>query len=276
MSTLKFDKLEGLGNDFVLIDCRDGTQAPDEFQAARIADRHSGIGCDQVLAILSPREQGHCAYSIRNADGSCAVQCGNGARCIGWWLHLRGETAGPAVLESPGGLVTVTVEGPELVRASLQEPTFPKPVKDGQWPAQVKVDGRSVQFYPVDTGNPHAVVVRESGEPGHRLESLGPAIEASALFPDGVNVGLVEILDHETVKLQVHERGSGITRACGSGACAAACALIRAGLATSPVSVLQAGGSLVIEWKGEGFPIQMTGPARWVFKGEIECQNVTQ
>lgn len=278
MSSLRFWKMEGLGNDFVLIDCRGDTRPLDKLAARRLADRTGGVGCDQILMLHPPRDGGACAYTIRNADGGEARQCGNGARCIAWWLHRQGELGRCGVLESPAGPVEVTIEGPELVRAQLSPPRFPTRIDQGpdeEWPARLTLAEETVDIMMVDLGNPHGIVLAQNEPDEARLERLGHAANRHPAFPEGVNIGLARVSGPSTVHLRVYERGVGPTRACGSGACAAACALIQGGFLTGPVSVLQPGGALVIEWLGSGEPVCMTGPAREVFKGEIEWQSVS-
>ncbi len=273
MNRLEFFKLEGLGNDFVLVDCRRGQPEPDAWQASRLADRHAGVGCDQVLILRPARKDGLCAYVIYNADGSRADQCGNGARCIAWWLFQRSELPDGGVLESPAGPVSARICGTEMVEVSLAEPGFAAPAEP--WPMELDLEGKRHRLYTVDLGNPHAVIELDAPPEAASCQALARALEASGRFPNGVNLGTAFRMDESTLSLRVHERGAGLTRACGSGACAAACALVRAGRATSPVSVVQPGGSLVIEWHGDGSRIVMTGPAREVFRGEIQWQTIT-
>lgn len=266
--TLAFTKLEGLGNDFVLLDARADTLdlAPRDVRA--LADRHTGIGCDQVLVLRPPRTPAAvAAFDIHNSDGSRAQQCGNGVRCIAWWLHRRGELPQPAVVESPAGPVIVHVQSPELVRAELPGPTFPDDGARGTW--ELGEAGR-LEGIRVDLGNPHLVTVIDAAPDTATVSALGRAVNALPEFAGGINLGCAHVLDGHTLLLQVYERGSGPTPACGSGACAAATALIAAGSLSSPVTIVQPGGSLVIEWRQQRAAVAMTGPAREVFHGEME------
>lgn len=266
--TLAFTKLEGLGNDFVLLDGRQQVIDPAARDIRALAARHTGIGCDQILVLRAPgNNRSTVAFDVYNSDGSPARQCGNGVRCIAWWLHRRGELPEPAVLESPGGPVAVSVQSPELVRAELPGPDFPDGL--GGQIYDLGPAGR-VKGIRVNLGNPHLVTVIDHDPDREIAETLGRAINELDAFPDGVNLGCARILDGHTLVLRVFERGSGLTPACGSGACAAAAALIAGGGMTSPATVIQPGGSLVIEWAGRRAPVAMTGPAREVFHGELE------
>lgn len=275
VSGLRFTKMHGLGNDFVVLDAR---AAPVPLDAARIramADRHTGIGFDQLLVVSTARDPSCvAAYSIRNADGSAAQQCGNGARCVGAWLHRAGviATDQSVRLESPAGTIgmrlldahTVTVEmgEPEFTPARIP---FDATVAADLYPLDVA--GETVQVSAVSMGNPHAVLeVDDVRDP--RIDRLGPRITAHPRFPQGVNAGFVRVVDGGHVQLRVHERGAGWTLACGSGACAAVAALRQRGRVGDAVRVELPGGALQIAWQGAGHALWMTGPAAFSFDGE--------
>lgn len=272
---LRFTKMHGLGNDFVVLDARASTPPLDAQHIRAMADRHTGIGFDQLLVIAAPRDPAcAAAYSIRNADGSPAQQCGNGARCIGAWLQRDGALAigRPARLESPAGVIgmelldahTVTVEmgAPEFAPTRIP---FDAPAAADLYPLDVA--GETVQVSAVSMGNPHAVLEVDDLRAA-RIEGLGPRITAHLRFPQGVNAGFVRVVDAGHVQLRVHERGAGWTLACGSGACAAVAALHRRGRVGDEVSVELPGGTLRIAWQGPGHPLWMTGPAAFSFDGE--------
>lgn len=266
-----FAKLEGLGNDFVLIDHRESDLEVTPEMARALGDRRRGVGCDQILVIERPASPGAlCAYRIFNTDGSPAEQCGNGARCIGLWLHLRGEFDDQALLDSPAGPVTVRPEDGGRFEATLSVPAFePEAVGRGLRgapPWVLELDGRELQCYGASMGNPHLLILEDRSD----VTALGESFNRHPAFPRGVNVGLGRIADEHTLHLEVFERGAGPTPACGSGAAAAAAMLVNAGKMHSPVTVIQPGGRLVIEWPGAGFAVRMSGPARMVFIGQFE------
>lgn len=272
---LRFTKMHGLGNDFVVLDARTAPWPLDAARIAAMADRHTGVGFDQLLIIESARNPAHtAAYTIRNADGSTAEQCGNGARCIGAWLHRDGALAiGETVrLESPAGTIGMRLIDPATVAVEMGEPEF-RPARipfDARTEADVyplDVAGERVEIAALSMGNPHAVLeVSDLGDA--RVEHLGPAITTHPRFPHGANAGFAQVLDAGAIRLRVHERGAGWTRACGSGACAAVAALRRRGRVGDAVQVTLPGGTLRIAWRGPGHALWMTGPAAFVFDGE--------
>lgn len=272
---LRFTKMHGLGNDFVVLDAR--TESP-QLSAAQIramADRRTGIGFDQLLVIESSRDPA-CAfgYSIRNADGSEAQQCGNGVRCIATWLDRAGALRdATARLQGPAGTVTVrTLEGGR-VAVDMGEPIFePSRIP---FDATVEADnyaldvvGQCIKIGAVSIGNPHAVVEVEDVAAA-RLQVLGPAITTHARFARGANAGFAQVLSREAIRLRVHERGAGWTQACGSGACAAVAVLHQRRRIDDRVRVELPGGELDIEWQGAGSAIWMIGPAAFVFDAEM-------
>jgi diaminopimelate epimerase len=273
---LKFTKMQGLGNDFVVID---STRAAFVLGAAtlrRIADRRFGVGCDQLLVVERPRSADtDFHYRIFNADGGEVQSCGNGARCFARFVHDKGLTdkleirvgtaAGVIVPRiRTDGLVSVDMGVPEFEPARIP---FEAPGRASSY--DIDVDGHRRRIFAVSMGNPHATQVVGSVEAAPVAEE-GPLIEAHARFPQRVNAGYMQVLDRHSIRLRVFERGAGETLACGTGACAAAVAGIAAGLLESPVRVSMRGGELEIEWAGEGRSVVMTGPACSVFEGEID------
>ncbi|PPU77820.1 diaminopimelate epimerase [Xanthomonas sp. NCPPB 1638] len=272
---LRFTKMHGAGNDFVVLDLRDGALPPDAALAARLADRHFGVGCDQILTIEAPRSDGAvAAYGIWNSDGSAARQCGNGARCVAAWLVRDGTAQGDRFLiDSP-----VTAHAVERVDAGIYAVAMGVPRFD---PAQIPlagfahareeyalpVHGETLRFGAVSMGNPHAVLEVGRVEAA-AVERVGSLLQQNAAFPDSVNVGFVQVVDPTQVQLRVFERGVGETLACGSGACAAAVVLMQRGRVERDVRVSLPGGALRIRWPGEGQDVVMSGPAVFVFDGE--------
>jgi len=272
---IRFTKMHGLGNDFVVLDARAAPLRLDPVTVRAMADRHTGVGFDQLLIIERARDPAcTAAYAIRNADGSPSEQCGNGARCIGAWLLRAGAAAIGEVmkLESPAGTIGMRLTDPATVAVEMGEPEFEParipfdaPVAADTYP--LDVDGEHIDIAAVSMGNPHAVLeVDDLADP--RIMRLGPAITAHPRFPRGANAGFVEVLDDRNVKLRVHERGAGWTQACGTGACAAMATLHRRQRVTHEVRVALPGGALDIAWQGPGHALWMTGPAAFVFDGE--------
>jgi len=272
---LRFSKMHGIGNDFVVIDCRAHALGLSAAQIARIGDRHFGVGFDQLLTI-EPARDASCAfrYDIYNTDGSKAMQCGNGVRCVAAWLQRdRALAVGATRLESPSGPVSIEVLSDGRVRADMGVPRFaPAEIplamaaSDPFW---LMVDDDDVEFGAVSMGNPHAVI-EVTDVAAAPLDTLGAALSTNVNFPQGCNVGFVQIVDRTHVRRRVWERGAGATLACGSGACAVVAVLRRRGKLDAEVSVTLPGGELQIRWDGEGQPVWMTGPAQFVFEGEIE------
>lgn len=281
---LRFTKMHGAGNDFVVVDLRrDAALAAvfaDEVRAAalcrHLGDRHRGVGCDQILTIEHPRTPGAAAaYGIRNGDGSRAGQCGNGARCVAAWVRRDAGLADDTLsLDSPAGTHVVQHMGEGRYRVMMGLPDFAAAgdTAAGNAPADLSVleiAGERVELGRVSMGNPHAVLrVKEVAHAP--VATLGPAIQAHAAFPDSVNVGFAQVVDRGNVALRVHERGAGETLACGSGACAAAVVLMRRGVVDRAVDVALPGGTLRIEWPADDAPVAMTGPAMFVFEGSID------
>ena len=271
---LHFTKMHGLGNDFVVLDARSIPLSPSVEQVRAMADRHTGVGFDQVLIVEAARDgSADFAYSIRNADGSPAQQCGNGVRCIAAWLRRAGALRGDrARLQGPAGVVEVRLVGDGRVAVDMGEPVF-DPARI-PFAAQVEADsyaldeGESVTIGAVSMGNPHAVITVHDVY-GADVERLGPLITEHPRFPQGVNAGFAQVLSRDAIKLRVHERGAGWTYACGSGACAAVAVLHRRGRVDDRVRVELPGGELQIDWPGPGNRLWMTGPASFVFDAEL-------
>nr|WP_286294174.1 diaminopimelate epimerase [Methylomarinovum sp. IN45] len=273
---MKFTKMHGLGNDFVVIDAVSRPVALDVAAIRRLADRHFGVGCDQVLVVEPPPgPEADFRYRIFNADGSEVAQCGNGARCFARFVREKGLIDRDVIrVVTAAGSMTLTLVGEDRVRVNMGVPNFdpatiPLAVHEEMPEYQVSVAGHDVIFGAVSLGNPHAVIVVPSVEKAP-VAAVGAALQRHPLFPERVNVGFMEIVSPGEVRLRVYERGSGETLACGSGACAAAVVGIDQGRLRSPVTVALPGGELTVEWRGRGEPVWMTGPAESVFEGEIE------
>ena len=272
---LRFSKMHGAGNDFVVIDLRDGTAPPTPELAAQLADRHTGVGCDQILTIEPPRAEGSVAsYRIWNADGSNSEQCGNGARCIAAWLVREGSAQGDRfVIDSPlashevevlgDGQFAVTMGVPAFEPANVPLVGFAHAREEYLLPLQ----GDTVRFGAVSMGNPHAVI--EVGlVDAAPVERLGPLLQQHATFPQSVNVGFVQVIDPQHARLRVFERGVGETLACGSGACAAAVVMMQRGRLQRDAKVSLPGGDLRLRWPADDAQVVMSGPATFVFEGE--------
>lgn len=271
-----FTKMHGLGNDFVVLDGVRQPIAPTREQLRFLADRHFGVGCDQILLVEPATRPGiDFRYRIFNADGGEVEQCGNGARCFVRFVHdhrlttkpeIRVGTASGVIVPrlEPDGDVTVNMGPPEFEPARVP---FIAPAPAEHYTLQVAE--RPVSMSVLSMGNPHAVQIVEDVDTAP-VERDGPLIERHERFPERVNAGFMQIVTPHEIRLRVYERGAGETLACGTGACAAAAAGIRSGRLQSPVTVRTRGGTLVIRWEGEGQPVMMTGPAVRVFEGEIE------
>lgn len=273
---LKFSKMHGLGNDFVVIDgVRQSVHLTPE-QIRFLADRHFGVGCDQLLLVEPARQPGvDFRYRIFNADGGEVEQCGNGARCFVRFVHDQGLTAKSEIrVETQAGVIGPRLEADGLVTVDMGVPVFEPAripfISDTDAPAQpLQVGDRTVTIGAVSMGNPHAVQVVGDVDQ-HPVAEEGPLIESHSRFPQRVNAGFMAVQDRHHIKLRVYERGAGETLACGTGACAAVVSGIRRGLLDSPVRVTTRGGELSIAWAGAGTPVLMTGPAVTVFSGEID------
>jgi len=274
---LKFSKMHGLGNDFVVLDGVRQKVSLSTEQIRALGDRHRGVGFDQMLLVEPAQTPGaDFRYRIFNADGSEVEQCGNGARCFVRFVHDQGLTEKSAiVVETKRGIIHPRLEANGLVTVDMGAPHFAPAeipfVSDTDAPEQPLIlpDGTTLTIGAVSMGNPHAVAVVADTESAPVAEQ-GPQIENHARFPQRVNAGFMQVLDHHNIRLRVYERGAGETLACGTGACAAVVSGIRRGLLDSPVRVQTHGGDLNIAWAGVGQPVVMTGPAVTVFTGEVE------
>jgi len=274
MPALRFTKMQGLGNDFVVVD---GIRqrfdlAPAELR--RLADRRYGVGCDQILVVELPtRTDVDFRYRIWNADGGEVEQCGNGARCFVLFVRDRGLTAKRRIrVETAGGVIEPELVGDDQVAVAMGVPRFAAAEIPfmGAGDAVIRpldVDGERIEVTLVSMGNPHAVQVVADVD-GAPVTRQGPRLETDPRFPERVNVGYMEVVDRATIRLRVWERGAGETPACGTGACAAVAAGMRRGLLDEVVLVETRGGKLTIAWPGPGKPVIMTGPATTVFEGE--------
>ena len=272
---LRFSKMHGIGNDFVMLDCR---HAPFPLNAAQIralADRHTGVGFDQLISVEPPRDA-HCAfyYGVWNRDGTPSGQCGNGVRCVAAWLLREGALPPDTEvqLESPSGPVTVRARSESMVSVDMGEPLFepaqiPFSASAAADSYSIQVGATTLQIGAVSMGNPHAVVIADSLSEAQRLQ-LGPLLSSHERFARGVNAGFVQKVSRQQLYLRVHERGAGWTEACGSGACAAMAVLHQRGEVDDHVEVSLPGGALQIDWAGPGHTLHMTGPAAFAFEGE--------
>jgi diaminopimelate epimerase len=267
--------MHGLGNDFVIVDARELPFNTDPDRIRRLANRHTGIGCDQIL-IIQPSDSPSClaAYSVYNADGSRVQQCGNGVRCLARWLSDREPANGSGfTLIGAAGPVAVAIQG-DQVRVDMGPPCWqprdiPLDAPEQQSRYQLMVNGQAVTLGAVSMGNPHAVIQVADIEQAP-LDELGSALQAHPAFPESVNVGVVQVLDPGHICLRVYERGVGETQACGTGACAAmACGRLW-GLLDQRVTVSLPGGDLTIDWDTMGDPVFMLGPAHYSFEGHTE------
>jgi len=270
----RFSKMHGAGNDFVLLDLRRGDAPPPPAEVARMADRHRGIGFDQLLTVEAATSPGAlAAYRIWNADGSIAGQCGNGARCVAAWLRRDGVPMAQRFrLDSPDGPVEAELRADGEVAIVLGHPRFapaevPLRLGAGALEHRLATPWGELRFGAVSMGNPHAVIeVAELAATD--VAGIARWLQAQAVFPEGVNVGFAEVRADDRIALRVYERGAGETLACGSGACAAVAVLVRRGRVGRTVQVDLPGGRLRIDWPTDDTPLRMTGPAAFVFDGE--------
>ncbi|MFD1217525.1 diaminopimelate epimerase [Microbulbifer celer] len=272
---LKFTKMHGLGNDFVMVDAI--TQrvklSPEKIRA--LGDRHTGIGCDQILVVEAPRNPDvDFRYRIYNADGSEVENCGNGARCFARFVRDRRLTSKDSILvETAAGILQLNVQDRDQVSVDMgapilepQEIPFDADIQAETYP--LDVGGEVYNVGAVSMGNPHAVLLVEDVDTAP-VDALGAAIECHPRFPQKVNVGFLQIEDRTRARLRVFERGVGETRACGTGACAAMVSARLRDLVDEEVQIQLPGGTLTIHWPGPGEPVTMTGPATAVYHGQI-------
>ena len=274
MSGIRFTKMHGAGNDFVILDRIAGAPLPDAALAQRIADRHFGVGCDQIMLVEPAAAAGQAySYRILNADGSSAGQCGNGARCVARYLRERHGLVEGAVLGSFGDAVAVHFLADGQIELALGVPRlapadipFLAAARQPRYP--IDTDGGSHVIGALSMGNPHAVLTVDSVDSAP-VAALGPLIERHARFPDRANVGFVEVVSRSLLRLRVWERGVGETLACGSGACAAMVAQRLVDAVDECVIIDLPGGRLRVRWAGEGQPVYLAGPAEFVFDGVL-------
>jgi diaminopimelate epimerase len=273
---LEFSKMHGLGNDFVVIDAVNQNVTLSAKQVRSLADRHRGIGFDQLLLVERPGgAQADFRYRIFNADGGEVAQCGNGARCFMRFVHDRGLSDKRELLvETASGPLRLVLEDDDQVTVNMGEPRlepreipFDAPVRAASY--TLEVAGERLEIAAVSMGNPHAVTLVRDVDTAP-VERLGPAIERHPHFPQGVNAGFMQVIDFEHIRLRVFERGAGETLACGSGACAAVVAGRLWDRLAARVKVTLRGGDLVVSWAGRGYPVYLTGPATHVFRGRID------
>ncbi len=272
---LKFTKMHGAGNDFVVIDATRKAVELTAEQLRLLADRHFGVGCDQVLQVEKPQVAGaDFRYRIFNADGGEVEQCGNGARCFVRFVHDKGLTERREItVETKSGLISPRLESDGRVTVNMGAPIFdaariPFATDSNAVVQPLVVNDETVQITALSMGNPHAVQVVDDVEHAPVI-AQGAFIERHPRFPNRVNAGFMQVVDRSHIKLRVFERGSGETLSCGTGACAAVVAGIKRGLLDNEVSVATRGGTLTISWNGGDAPVMMTGPAITVFEGEI-------
>ena len=273
---IKFSKMHGLGNDFVVIDAINQNINLSEDQVRFLADRHFGVGCDQLLLVEKPtRPEVHFRYRIYNADGSEVEQCGNGARCFARFVVNHGLTNKTEIpVETAGGDIVLRLQEDGQVTVDMGVPRFEPSILPLNMPSRqdrydVEIDGELITFGAVSMGNPHAVLMVDEVESAP-VETLGPIMESHPLFPKRVNVGFMQVKSANHIALRVYERGAAETLACGTGACGAMVVGRLWGLLDETVQVDLPGGSLSIHWPGEGHSVMMTGPAVEVFRAQIE------
>jgi diaminopimelate epimerase len=273
---LRFTKMHGLGNDFVVIDLITQRFKIKPHHIRKIADRHFGVGCDQVLLVEIPTQPDvDFQYRIYNAEGSEVEQCGNGARCFARFVRDKRLTGKKSIkVETLAGILELEVTDNRQVRVDMGQPILdpmriPFQAEEEQASYSLTVHDQQWQVGAVSMGNPHVVLPVDDVD-NAPVETLGPSIESHSRFPQRVNVGFAQIVNRQTLRLRVFERGVGETLACGTGACAAVVSGIVQGQLDSKVNVSLPGGELSIEWQGLGQPVIMTGPATTVFEGQIQ------
>ena len=272
----RFTKMHGAGNDFLLLDCRGGAPLPDAALARALGDRHRGVGFDQLLTIEDSPDPGSLArYRIWNSDGSPAQQCGNGARCVAAWLVRdgAGDTKTPFRLDSPAGPIDVARTPAGEFQLAMGVPEFapariPFQAAAEQADYMLPTAAGMLRFGAASMGNPHAVVFVDDADRAD-LATMGPALQGCGEFPEGVNVGVAQVLAPDRIRLRVHERGAGETLACGSGACAAVAVGIRQGRLAREVAVELPGGTLQVAWPEDAASMTRAGPVAFVYEGTL-------
>jgi len=275
---LKFAKMHGLGNDFAVIDAINQRFEPRPELVRRWADRFDGIGFDQMLIVEKPESDSAAfKYRIYNADGGEVAQCGNGARCFARFVREQGLTDLDVIpVETNTGLLKLEAIDATRYRVDMGIPDFepskiPLRAETRQKLYQSDYEGREISFSAMSIGNPH-MVIQVGDVDTAAVTTLGPYFESHMMFPERANIGFMQIIDRQSFKLRVFERGVGETRACGSGACAAMVAGVQLDLLEARASAFLTGGELNLEWQGEANPVMMTGETAMVYQGEIEYE----
>lgn len=275
---LKFSKMHGIGNDFIVVDAVSQYFYADADQLKFLADRHFGVGCDQILIVEPPQlPHNDFRYRIFNSDGSEVENCGNGARCFAKFVRQKGLIGKDSVrVETAGGEIVLHIED-DAIRVDMGQPTLqpshvPFIAEQGQQKLQypLAVDGRVIDVGVVSMGNPHCIQLVDDIDVPDFVENIGPLIESHDQFPNKVNVGFMQVITRQQVRLRVYERGAGETLACGTGACAAVVYGVLLGLLDERVTVSLPGGDLMIDWQGDKSSVQLIGPAELVFEGKIK------
>lgn len=268
--------MQGLGNDFIVIDAINQAIALSSDQIQFLADRHFGVGCDQLLMVEKPvSNNADFKYRIFNADGGEVAQCGNGARCFARFVRDKKlSDKDQIIVDTDAGQLLLRFDDKELITVNMGVPKhapeqIPLLMNAESVVHAVELDAEKIEFYAVSMGNPHAVIQVQDINKA-QVEVVGAQLECHKIFPQRVNVGFMQIQSRQQIQLRVYERGAAETLACGSGACAAAVAGIEQGLLDKIVHVSLPGGELTIEWLGRGHPVFMSGPAVSVYEGQIQ------
>ena len=277
---LEFTKMHGLGNDFLMLDLVTQRVRLDEALIRRLSDRHFGVGFDQLLVVVPPHQPDvDFRYRIFNADGSEVSQCGNGARCFARFVRDRRLTRKDTLrVETASGIITLQIDSQGWVTVDMGPPrlepsAIPFVADNAALDYRIEVDGELYQIAAVSMGNPHAVL-RVDDVDSAPVATLGPRLESHPRFPERVNVGFMQVINRQEIKLRVYERGTGETLACGTGACAAAVAAMRWGLVDRDIKVHLPGGPLRIRWSHDNASVLMTGPTARVFDGTLRVNDV--
>ncbi|EGQ9598293.1 diaminopimelate epimerase [Vibrio parahaemolyticus] len=272
-----FSKMHGLGNDFMVVDCITQNVFFSQDLIRRLADRHTGVGFDQLLVVEAPYDpETDFHYRIFNADGSEVEQCGNGARCFARFVRLKGLTNKYSIsVSTKKGKMILDVEDDGEVTVNMGVPEFepnkiPFKAKQKEKTYIMRAGDKTLFCGAVSMGNPHVVTVVDDVDTAD-VDTLGPLLESHERFPERVNAGFMQVVSRDHIRLRVYERGAGETQACGSGACGAVAVGILQGLLNESVKVSLPGGELHISWQGPGKPLFMTGPATHVFDGQLSC-----
>ncbi|MGO1296092.1 MAG: diaminopimelate epimerase [Vibrio sp.] len=272
-----FSKMHGLGNDFMVVDCVTQNVFFSPDLTRRLANRHTGVGFDQLLIVEAPYDpETDFHYRIFNADGSEVEQCGNGARCFARFVRMKGLTNKYHInVSTKKGKMVLNVENDDQITVNMGIPAFepakvPFRAKQAEKTYIMRVAEQTLFCGVVSMGNPHVVTVVDDVDTAP-VELLGPELESHERFPERVNAGFMQIVNRNEIRLRVYERGAGETQACGSGACAAVAVGIAQGVLDESVTVHLPGGDLMISWQGEGKPLFMTGPAVHVYDGQLSC-----